>query len=155
MANLFILPLFFYSRSRIWNWLGILGFSAISISWLLEGWSKTLWFGLSGPVLDGSVNKDYRLLLKMLYGRRISKNQSFRKYCGGALKPRRTCLCGRETPRWDPAYIKAPLGRLLPPGWRSSKISGRIVCSNCAPDRRKQGVTPDNRLILDFWIFKQ
>jgi hypothetical protein len=31
----------------------------------LEGWFKTLWFDLSALILDGNVNKNYRLPLKV------------------------------------------------------------------------------------------
>ena len=45
----------------------------------LGGWFKPLWFVKSLLILNENFNKNYRLLLKRLYERRMLENRDFRK----------------------------------------------------------------------------
>jgi len=45
----------------------------------LGGWFKTLWIDKSLLILEGNINKNYRLPFKRLYRRGISENHEYRK----------------------------------------------------------------------------
>ena len=47
----------------------------------LGGWFDTVWFDKSLLNLNGNFNKNYRLLLKRLYGCTVLNNQDFRRDC--------------------------------------------------------------------------